>query len=400
MVVTRLTYATLAGLLLATAGVRAEEEETPAAPVVFSGPQKGEKLLPFPVIGVYDDLAGKELDWMTEGAGLPVFLVFVHKVTRPAFGLTRLLTSYAADQKDKEGNAKLDARIVWLDEDTSKAEEFLTRVRQSLGTTVPVGISVDGAEGPGAYGLNRNVTMTVLVGVQGKVTANFALVQPSDTDAPEILAELAAVIGEKAPTPEDLAKYGRSGNRRNMRQRIDPELRRLVARLRPGDLTEEMVVGIAKEIENYAGEDRKKLRDLGVIATAFSKREDFASMGTEPARAQIRDWAKKYGRGRRRAGRRRETRGDPELGSILRRVIGKDMTREEVDEAATRAEKYIEEHEDSVSELLRISRVVLEREYGTERAREHFKNWVKKYSEKVEDKPRREEGKTDDATTQ
>ena len=72
-------------------------------------------------------------------------------------------------------------------------------------TGVPIGISVDGAEGPGAYGLNRNVTLTVLAGKGGTVTANYALVQPSvQADAPKILAEVAELVGGEVPPLEEL----------------------------------------------------------------------------------------------------------------------------------------------------------------------------------------------------
>ena len=54
-----------------------------------------------------------------------------------------------------------------------------------------MGVSVDGAEGPGAWGLNREVAMTVVVGKDGKATANFALVQPSvQSDGPKIFAAM------------------------------------------------------------------------------------------------------------------------------------------------------------------------------------------------------------------
>ena len=64
----------------------------------------------------------------------------------------------------------------------------------------PVGISIDGAEGPGSYGLNRNVNVTVLVGKDGRVTANFALIQPSELDATKILGEVVKLVGGTAPT--------------------------------------------------------------------------------------------------------------------------------------------------------------------------------------------------------
>ncbi len=315
-----------------------------------------------------------------------------------------MLTRYASDRKkDSDGKEKLVARIIWLKDDKSKAREYLTRARKSLAATVPIGISVDGAEGPGAYGLNRNVTLTILVGVKGRVTANFALIQPNDTDAPKILAEVAAVIDEKAPTREDLAKYGRSygkaGDMRAQMARTDEKLRRLVNRLRPEDLTDEKAEEFIAEIEKYIGRDREKRRDLGIIARVVSARKDFASIGTAAARKKIEEWAKKYGG---RAARQRPERsgqdrsgrkGNPELVAVLRPIIGKDLTPEEVDTAAARAEKYIAEHEGITSELVRISRAVLENEYGTKRAREHFTKWVEKYAKKAEDKPERGESK-------
>jgi hypothetical protein len=385
---------------------RVQEKEKAEDAAIFSGPQKGEKLLPFKVTGVYDKLAGKELDWVTEAGERPIFFVFVHKLTRPSFGLTKQLTAWAGDRpKDKDGKEKLVTRIIWLDDDKSKAQEYLTRARKSLGVTVPIGVSVNGGEGPGAYGLNRNVTLTILVGVKGKVTANFALVQPSDTEAPKILAEVAAVIGEKAPTKKDLAKYGRSyaraGKMRQQMARTDPTLRRLVTSLRPKDLTDESAEKVVAEIEKYVEKDRKKMRDLGIIATVISSVRNFATSGTEGTRKKIQEWAKKYGgRGaRQRAGRperpsgNAERKDNSELVAAFRLVIGKDLTPEEVDQAAARAEKYIEEHEESADELVRIARIVIEKGHGTDRAREHFAKWVKKYAKKAEDKPQRGEGK-------
>ena len=62
---------------------------------VFSGPQVGEKLKPFKVRGVFDDDAGKDLDFVTRADGKPIVLVFVHDVNRPSIGMTRVLMSYA-----------------------------------------------------------------------------------------------------------------------------------------------------------------------------------------------------------------------------------------------------------------------------------------------------------------
>ena len=79
-----------------------------------------------------------------------------------------------------------------------------------------IGVSVDGNEGPGAYGLNRAVTLTILVAKDNIVTANFALVQPSlPADAPRVLGEVVKLIGGKVPTLEELGDpEGHAGSSR------------------------------------------------------------------------------------------------------------------------------------------------------------------------------------------
>jgi hypothetical protein len=167
---------------------------------VFSGPQVGEEVGEFTVRGVFDDAAGKDLNFVKEAEGKPLLLIFVHQLTRPSAGVTRALAQYA--QKRKEDG--LAAGIVWLTSDPADAESYLKRARQSLDFKVPVGISTEGIEGPGALGLNRNVMLTILVAKENKVTANFALVQPSLTEAPKILAKVVDLIGGDPPTLEEL----------------------------------------------------------------------------------------------------------------------------------------------------------------------------------------------------
>lgn len=182
---------------------------------VFSGPQPGEKLPPFQLLGVYDDHAGKPFDPIAQADGNPTLLVFVHKLTRPGLGLARGLTHYAKSLNEPKSYAA----IVWLDDDKPKAEEYLNRARKSLNIEVPLGISVDGGEGPGAYGLNRNVELTILVAKDNQVVANFALVQPSMSDGVKIAGEFAKTLDKQPPTAEELQKIAFPGRAMNMRNR-------------------------------------------------------------------------------------------------------------------------------------------------------------------------------------
>ena len=187
---------------------REAAEEPAAGEEIFSGPQAGEEAAPFLVQGVFDDDAGKELDFVAQAEGGSLLLIFVHQLTRPSAGVTRALSHYAATRKE-DG---LSCGVVWLTPDASEAEEYLKRARRSLGLESPVGIYLDGPEGPGSYGLNRNVALTVLVIHEGKVAYNYAEVQPSLTEAPGILAEVCKLIGGEPPTLEDLQpRQGRRG---------------------------------------------------------------------------------------------------------------------------------------------------------------------------------------------
>ena len=175
-------------------------------PAEFSGPQVGEKLTPLATKVVLGDEAGKEIDLVKSAAGKPVLIVFVHERNRPSVGLARLLGLYAATKKE----AGLASGVVFLTPDLTMTEEWMKIAKNALPGGVPVGISTDGQEGPGAYGLNRKVQMTILVGKDDKVTANFSLVQPSvQADAPKIAQAIVDVLGGgQGPTIEELQKLG------------------------------------------------------------------------------------------------------------------------------------------------------------------------------------------------
>lgn len=175
-------------------------------PAEFSGPQVGEKFTPFTAKAVLGEEAGKEIDLIKSAAGKPLLIVFVHERNRPSVGLARLLGLYAASQKEKG----LVSGTIYLTADATATEEWMKIAKGTLQTGIPVAISTDGQEGPGAYGLNRKVQMTVLVGKDDKVTANFALVQPSvQADAPKIAQAIVDVLGGgKGPTIEELQKLG------------------------------------------------------------------------------------------------------------------------------------------------------------------------------------------------
>ena len=161
---------------------------------VFSGPQPGEKLTALKVTLAYGKEVNKTIDLVERAAGKPSLLVIVNGSNRPAARLTRTLMKFAEMHKEN-----LFAGVVYLDNDQTAAIEQLQQAVSWWKVEPPVGISVDGAEGPGSYGLNRNINITVLVASKGIVTSNFALVQPTDTDAINILKDVVTLTGGRTP---------------------------------------------------------------------------------------------------------------------------------------------------------------------------------------------------------
>jgi hypothetical protein len=255
---------------------------------VFSGPQVGEKLKPFKVRGVFDDDAGKDLDFVTKADGKPILLVFVHDANRPSVGLTRVLMNYASTRA-KDG---LTSGTVWLTDDATEAEAALKRMRHALAKDVPIGISPDGKEGPGAYGLNRNVTLTILVGKDNKVTANFALVQPSiQADLPKVLKEIVAVAGGEVPKLEDLPELKEMTKARPLAKETDEKIGPMMRLVIRPNATPEDVDKAAAEVEKYVKDNEAARKEVGRIAKVAVD----AKYGTPKAQEYLQKWAKEYG---------------------------------------------------------------------------------------------------------
>lgn len=167
---------------------------------VFSGPQAGEKVTPFTVVALSGDTVGKERTISTAAEGRATVLVFVHGVERSLVPLLMVVDQYGAEHQDR-----LKTEIVFLFADRLEGEQRGRAVAGSLKFQAPAGLSTDGAEGPGNYGLNKECLLTIVVAKDSKVTASFALVQPGIADAPKIIGALAKACGDEAPpTVEEL----------------------------------------------------------------------------------------------------------------------------------------------------------------------------------------------------
>jgi hypothetical protein len=280
----------LVALLRVPVGSLAAEEEAP----VFSGPQVSEKLPALKVTLAYGKEAGRVVDLVEQAAGRPTLLVIVHVPTRPAANLTRSLMNFAEMRGEK-----LFAGVVYLDNDQSAAERYLRQAGSWWSVGPPVGVSVDGAEGPGSYGLNRNVSLTILVAHEGVVRANFPLIQPSPTDAPKILKEVVALAGGNIPTPAEVAFLSmptyRPPNVPWRASTTDVKLRELFcAALAAKD--DEAARAATVRIEEYVGSDSARQAELGMVASVLLEGQGMMMTGGEGLKiaSQLRDWSTKY----------------------------------------------------------------------------------------------------------
>ena len=171
--------------------------KTAGGKALFSGPQPGEKIPPFKVTGLNGDRLGKVFDPVRLAGGKPQVLIFMDDNgvgIRGLFGTASLL-SQIAEKSDKQ----LHLAAVLLGDDPAKLQGFGKRFGERLSGVV-MGASPDGRDGPGALGLNRTISMTVIVARDGKVTHNFVFPQSMLYPDPHVLGAIASAIGQKRET--------------------------------------------------------------------------------------------------------------------------------------------------------------------------------------------------------
>lgn len=229
---------------------------------IFSGPQKGESLFEFRVLQIVNPETSKEVQIKPKDEET-TFIIFLHKVTEPAMGLMMTIDWFASKQKG------LDCHYVMLSKDKTEAEKRAQRWSSRSLLKTSTCVSLDGAEGPGQYGLNRNAVMTVLIAKDNVVVSNFVMTQPNNTDAAGVLAALAEALDKPAPSYEKIRAEMGARRKQQRAQRMaqnpvvklapDPELGRLmIAMIFREDINEEIVQQASQKLTNWAGDDKEK----------------------------------------------------------------------------------------------------------------------------------------------
>jgi hypothetical protein len=134
--------------------------------------------------------------------------------------------------------------------------------------------------------------LTVLVAKADKVTANFALVQPSvQADAPKILAEVVKLIGGQVPSLNDLGASPPA----TATPEGDPKLRELLRPVIRRNAEPAEVERAASSVESYVAEHDAARAQLGQITRQIIDAGVLENYGTPKAQEFLRAWAKKFG---------------------------------------------------------------------------------------------------------
>ena len=167
---------------------------------LFSGPQPGEKLPPLKAKAINGETKGKTSDVIAKADG-QLLVLFLQDESglglRGLLGISRLLT-----QIREKSEQKMHINAVFLGDAPDTVENQASKLAPHIPSEVLLGVSQDGREGPGTYGLNRNVAQTVIIAKDGKVLHNFAFTQPMLRPDPYVLGAVGDAIGVQPTTLE------------------------------------------------------------------------------------------------------------------------------------------------------------------------------------------------------
>lgn len=168
---------------------------------IFSGPQPKEKLPSLKAIAINGDAKGKTIDFIAKADKKPLVLIFQDEKPlglRGLVGFTRLIA-----QINSKSKQQISVHVLFLGDSPDTLTQQASRIVPHIPDNILLGVSPDGREGPGNYGLNRNVAQTILTVKNGKVLHNFALAQPMLSPDPYVLGGVAELIGQKPATVQE-----------------------------------------------------------------------------------------------------------------------------------------------------------------------------------------------------
>jgi len=265
--------------------VQGADETAEPTPELFSGPQKDEPLPELSALPLLGDSAEPVVVVPSEKEALQL-IVFMHQRTRPGFALLRGLATYSKQLGDK-----IDSSVVFLTDEVGETKQWSVNARQAIPEGARMLVSNDGIEGPGTWGLNRNVTMTVVLGQAGKTVGNFALVQPSAAD--DLKQISIAIANELKIDPPSQRQLSNWLGQRQMQAGNQPtvDIRPLLAPVIQKTATPEKVEAAAQKVIARAEKDAAFKVAVGDACRRIVSGGVLQNYGTAPAQAYLQTWA-------------------------------------------------------------------------------------------------------------
>ena len=188
---------------------------------VFSGPQPGEKLPGLKATSIIGDDKGQEIDPIAVAGDKPQILFFQDESGIAIRGLYGVVDAIGKINRKTDKDLHVACVFLSNDPDSLHFGGMLPTLRER-GIDL-IAVAKDGRDGPGAYGLNRTVSQTVILARNGKVTRNFVFRQGMQSADPHVMGGIAELIDEDRETVAGwLAEAEEEAARMRMRRNNDP----------------------------------------------------------------------------------------------------------------------------------------------------------------------------------
>ena len=349
-------------LLVATlvAPLPAQETENAQAerPAIQSGPPKGMQLTPVSVYAPTGPYKGKTFDAAKEIGNAPGLLMFIHVVNRQNAQMIRALDTMGVEY----GILGFKSFGIHLGADRTQTEAGAKRFSGGLKMHNPIVVSTDGHEGPGDYALNRKAYLTVVVVNEGTVKESICITDTGQKDVPRLRAWIESVTGKLPKNGIELAKM----------QSDDPiKLKQLIAKLY--DHTRRQAEQIKQQQQGRRNRNNQRRRrnpgrrtrdmEQGRGRGEGRGRGDAERPTSRPARKSL-------------PGKVPE---DPELQGLMRGLIGKFNTNEDVDDLLKRVDDRVGDDRKLRQAAVGGFTRLLSTSYGTKYARKCWQEYVARH---------------------
>ena len=150
--------------VIAACGLSAYAED------VKSGLDKGARVPAFYVTDVTGPLKGEELCYRCRYGNRPVVSIFAKEMTDEVAALTKEVDQVVGKNRDQ----KMAGFVVVMTTDAAKTKPALEEVAKKHSIEQVPLTTFDGTNGPEGYNINTKADVTVMMWVDGKVTASHA----------------------------------------------------------------------------------------------------------------------------------------------------------------------------------------------------------------------------------